>query len=108
VARLSEAVFTPLHRTATGSMCWILVLDCKTRLPRLSRASGIDPATRPPRKECYDPKGDDGLMSTKSSIYKLLRLWNDASAVKKGKVGKRIGRRVAGKTTGRLLRKLFK
>lgn len=66
------------------------------------------PATRPPRKECYDPKGDDGLMSTKSSIYKLLRLWNDASAVKKGKVGKRIGRRVAGKTTGRLLRKLFK
>jgi len=47
-------------------------------------------------------------MSTKSSIYKFLRLWNDVSAVKKGKVGKRIGRRVAGKTTGRLLRKLFK
>lgn len=47
-------------------------------------------------------------MSTKSSIYKLLPLWNDASAVKKGKVGKRIGRRVAGKTTGRLLRKLLK
>jgi hypothetical protein len=47
-------------------------------------------------------------MSTKSSIYKFLRLWNDASAVKKGKVGKRIGRRVAGKATGRLLRKLFK
>ena len=52
-------------------------------------------------------KGDH-LMSTKSSIYKFLRLWNDASAVKKGKVGKRIGRRLAGKTTGRLLRKLFK
>jgi len=47
-------------------------------------------------------------MSTKSWIYKLLRLCNDASAVKKGKVGKRIGRRLAGKTTGRLLRKLFK
>jgi len=50
----------------------------------------------------------DCLMSTKSWIYKLLRLWNDVSAVKKGKVGKRIGRRLAGKTTGRLLRKLFK
>ena len=50
----------------------------------------------------------DCLMSTKSRIYKLLRLWNDASAVKKGKVSKRIGRRLAGKTTGRLLRKLFK
>ena len=47
-------------------------------------------------------------MSTKSQIYKLLSMWNDASAVKKGKIGKRIGRRAAGKTTGRLLRKLFK
>ncbi len=52
-------------------------------------------------------KGDH-LMSTKSRIYKLLRIWNDASAVKKGKVTKRIVRRAAGKTTGRLLRKLFK
>ena len=48
-------------------------------------------------------RGD--LMSTKSWIYKLLRLWNDASAVRKGKGGKRIGRRIAGKTSGRLLRK---
>ena len=63
----------------------------------------------------FDHGGRDGiihngdrLMSTKSSIYKFLRLWNDVSAVKKGKVGKRIGQRLAGKTTGRLLRKLFK
>ena len=47
-------------------------------------------------------------MSTKSRIYKFLRLWNDVSAVKKGKIVKRIGRRAAGKTTGKLLRKLFK
>jgi len=47
-------------------------------------------------------------MSTKSRIYRFLRLWNDASAMKKGKVGKRVGRRVAGKTAGRLLRKVFK
>jgi len=53
-------------------------------------------------------RNGDSLMSTKSSIYKFLRLWNDASAVKKGKVGKRIGRRLAGKTTGRLFRKVFK
>jgi hypothetical protein len=50
----------------------------------------------------------DRWMSTKSRIYKFLRLWNDASAVKKGKVGKRTGRRIVGKATGRLLRKLFK
>jgi len=32
-------------------------------------------------------------MSTKSRIYKFLRIWNDVSAVKKGKIAKRIGRR---------------
>ncbi|MFC7061725.1 hypothetical protein [Halobacillus seohaensis] len=47
-------------------------------------------------------------MSLKSSIYKMLRIWNDASAVRKGKVGKRVGRRVAGKATGKMLKKLFK
>ncbi len=47
-------------------------------------------------------------MSTKSSIYKFLRIWNDATAIKKGKIGKRIVRRAAGKTTGKLLRKLLK
>ena len=52
-------------------------------------------------------KGDH-LMSTKSRIYKLLRIWNDVSAAKKGKVAKRIGQRAAGKTTARLLRKLFR
>ncbi|MGJ9381550.1 hypothetical protein [Salipaludibacillus sp. CF4.18] len=47
-------------------------------------------------------------MSLKSSIYKILRIWNDVSAVKKGKVGKRIGRRVAGRVTGKGIGKLFK
>jgi hypothetical protein len=32
----------------------------------------------------------------------------DYNAVKKGKVGKRAGRRVAGKATGKAMRKLFK
>jgi hypothetical protein len=47
-------------------------------------------------------------MSLKSSIYKILRIWNDVDAVKKGKVGKRIGRRVTGKAAGKAMRKFFK
>lgn len=47
-------------------------------------------------------------MTTKSAIYKILRAWNDVDAVRKGKVGKRILRRLAGKEAGRILRKLFK
>ena len=47
-------------------------------------------------------------MSLKSKIYKFLRIWNDVDAVRKGRVGKRGGRRVAGKGSGKLLRKLFK
>ena len=33
-------------------------------------------------------------------LYTLAKLMRDYSAVKKGKVGKRVGRRVAGKATG--------
>lgn len=32
----------------------------------------------------------------------------DANAIKKGKVGKRVARRAAGKATGRTLRKIIK
>ena len=47
-------------------------------------------------------------MSLKSKIYKILRIWNDIDAIRKGKIGKRIGRRVVGKVTGRGIGKLFK
>ncbi|SDJ82530.1 hypothetical protein [Sediminibacillus albus] len=47
-------------------------------------------------------------MSVKSTIYKILRVWNDVDAVKKGRAGKRIGRRTAGKAAGKAIRKLFK
>ncbi|MCA1021782.1 hypothetical protein [Halobacillus litoralis] len=47
-------------------------------------------------------------MSLKSSIYKILRIWNDVDSVRKGKAGKRIGRRAAGKLTGKALKKIFK
>lgn len=41
-------------------------------------------------------------------LYKLSRVLGDVNAVKRGTVGKRVGRRVAGRQTGKLLRKLFK
>ncbi|GAA5417805.1 hypothetical protein Pryu01_02881 [Paraliobacillus ryukyuensis] len=47
-------------------------------------------------------------MRLKSTIYKILRIWNDVDSVRKGKVGKRIGRRVAGKAAGKAMRKIFK
>jgi hypothetical protein len=47
-------------------------------------------------------------MSLRSFLYTLARLMGDINAVQKGKAGRRIGRRLAGKATGRGLGKLFK
>jgi hypothetical protein len=47
-------------------------------------------------------------MGIRSSLYKVARIMGDVNAVQKGKVGKRIVRRAAGKVTGRSLGKLFK
>ena len=47
-------------------------------------------------------------MGLRSSLYKVARIMGDVNAAKKGKVGKRIARRAAGKTTSRTLRKLIK
>jgi hypothetical protein len=41
------------------------------------------------------------------SIYRALKYINDANAVAKGKVGRRVGRRVYGKAAGSLARRLF-
>ena len=41
-------------------------------------------------------------------LYLLARLLGDVNAIRRGTVGKRIARRVAGKATGRLLGKLFR
>ena len=41
-------------------------------------------------------------------LYWLGKLLGDINAVQKGRVGRRIGRRAAGKLTGRGLGKLFK
>jgi hypothetical protein len=45
---------------------------------------------------------------TRGFLYGLACLLGDVNAVQKGKVGKRIVRRAAGKVTGRSLGKLFK
>jgi len=47
-------------------------------------------------------------MGLRGTLYAIARLMGDANAVKKGKVGRRVGRRAAGKLTGRGLGKLFK
>ena len=47
-------------------------------------------------------------MGFRRMLYIIARLMGDVNAVKKGKVGKRIARRAAGKATGRSLGKLFK
>ncbi len=47
-------------------------------------------------------------LSVKSKIYKILRIWNDIDAIRKGRAGKRIGRRIVGRTSGKAIRKWFK
>ncbi len=48
------------------------------------------------------------MNSIRSLLYSLAKLLGDINAVQKGKVGRRIGRRLAGKAAGRGLRSLFK
>ncbi len=47
------------------------------------------------------------MVGLRSLLYTLAKLMGDVNAVKKGKVGKRVQRRVAGKATGRAMRKLL-
>jgi hypothetical protein len=48
------------------------------------------------------------LGSIRGFLYWLARLLGDINAVQRGRVGRRMGRRLFGKATGRLMRKLFK
>lgn len=47
-------------------------------------------------------------MKIKNMTYKALRISNDINAIRRGKIGQRIGRRATGKITGRLMNKLLK
>ena len=49
-----------------------------------------------------------GINSIRGLLYKLARILGDISAISKGKPGKRVARRITGKATGRIFRKLFK
>lgn len=46
-------------------------------------------------------------MNWRSTAYRALRTSNDVRAIRNGRVGRRVARRVYGKATGRLARKLF-
>jgi len=47
-------------------------------------------------------------MKVRGLLYFLARLLGDVSAVKKGRVGKRVARRIVGRATGKGLGKLFR
>jgi hypothetical protein len=47
-----------------------------------------------------------GLSSVRSTLYRLARFLGDVNAVKRGRVGKRLARRAAGRMTGRGLGRL--
>lgn len=46
-------------------------------------------------------------MTLKSALYKALKYSNDINAVRKNRVPRRIGRRLYGKASGRLARRIF-
>ncbi|GAB3798536.1 hypothetical protein [Virgibacillus kimchii] len=48
------------------------------------------------------------INSLRRVLYTFARILGDVNAVKKGRVGRRIGRRVVGRGTGKMMRKLFK
>ena len=53
--------------------------------------------------------GGGQSMGLRNALYKVAtRIMGDVNAVKRGKVGKRVARRAAGKATSRTLRKLIK
>lgn len=47
-------------------------------------------------------------MTARGFLYAALRAANDARAVRRGRVGKRLARRAYGKATGRLAGRLFR
>ena len=53
------------------------------------------------------PTATDRRGRVKRLVYRLLRLPGDINAVRRGKVTRRVARRVYGKVTGRSARKLF-
>ena len=49
-----------------------------------------------------------GINKFRNLLYRLSRALGDLNAVKKGKIGHRLGRRAIGRFIGRIINKLFK
>jgi hypothetical protein len=47
-------------------------------------------------------------VSLERVLYKILAVSNDMNAVRRGRIGRRVVRRVYGKATGRLARRIFR
>jgi hypothetical protein len=47
------------------------------------------------------------ISKTRGALYGAARVLGDYNAIRRGTVGRRVGRRVYGKATGRLARRLF-
>jgi hypothetical protein len=47
-------------------------------------------------------------MNTRGWLYLIAKLMGDVSAIQKGRVSRHIGRRLAGKITGRALGRVFR
>lgn len=48
------------------------------------------------------------ISKTRGLLYLIARFLGDVQAVRRGRVGKRIARRLVGRSTGRAMRKLFR
>lgn len=54
------------------------------------------------------PRRRDSIAGVRSLLYTVARLLGDVQAVRRGRVGRRIGRRLAGRATARWLGRLFR
>ncbi len=48
------------------------------------------------------------ISKIRSMLYRIARMLGDVNAILRGTVGRRIGRRAAGKVTGRWLSRMFR
>jgi len=92
----------------------IAVTRCLKEVYRSESPDGGSPATLPHPSDLFVRKvGHFCCLPTDMAEFiglldTMAKLMGDYNAVKRGKVGKRVGCRTDGKTTGKAMRKLFK
>ena len=95
-----------LIRKITGfrsSVCWKQVVTSLVYALPVSSCAEVC-GTLPTRLEWHC----GARMKIRSLLYWLARLLGDVNAVRKGRVGQRVVRRVAGKAAGRAMRKTLR